>query len=260
MQSRRAAFQLAIAAALAPPTARADSAPAVAAAADLSDALPTVAAAFQKRTGKSVRLVFGPTAALARQIENGGTPYELLLASDEGYVQQLERAGRTANSGALYGIGRIGLFLPKGSTVRADGRLRDLDAAAKDGRLQRLAILNPLGGPYGLAAKEALIRARVWNNVRGRLALGETLAQTTQHITSGAVQAAIIPMTLARNPKLEAAGAFSLVPADWHHPLRQRAVLLKDGGQTAEAFYRFLRDPEARTVFRRYGFVLPGGR
>lgn len=260
MRSRRAALQLAFAAALAPRVTHAQSAPAVAAAADLSDALPVVAAAFHKRTGKSVRLVFGPTAALANQIERGGTAYELLLASDETYVQRLERAGRTANSGALYGIGRLGLFLPKGSRIRADGRLRDLGAAAKDGRLQRLGILNPTGGPYGLAAKEALTRARVWTNVRGKLALGETLPQTTQHITTGAVQAAIIPMTLARSPKIEAAGTFSLVPAEWHHALRQRAVLLKDGGQTAEAFYRFLRDPEARAVFRRYGFVLPGGR
>ena len=260
MLSRRAALQLAIAATLAPRTTHAQPVPSVAAAADLSDALPAVATAFQKRTGKSVRLVFGPTAALARQIEKGGGAYELLLASDETYVQQLERAGRTANSGALYGVGRIGLFLPKGSKIRADGRLRDLGAAAKDGRLQRLAILNPTGGPYGLAAKEALTRARVWTQVRGKLSLGETLGQTTQHITSGAVQAAVIPMTLARTPKIEAAGGFTLVPADWHHPLRQRAVLLKDGGQTAEAFYRFLRDPEARAVFRRHGFVLPGGR
>ncbi|HVI33387.1 molybdate ABC transporter substrate-binding protein [Phenylobacterium sp.] len=260
MQSRRAALQLAIAAALAPRAAHAQSAPAVAAAADLADALPVVAAAFHKRTGKSVRLVFGPSAALANQIQKGGTAYELLLASDESYVQRLERAGRTANSGALYGIGRIGLFLPKGSKIRADGRLRDLGAAAKDGRLQRLAILNPSGGPYGLAAKEALTRARVWMNVRGKLTLGETLGQTTQHITSGGVQAAIIPMTLARTPRIETAGTFSLIPAEWHHPLRQRAVLLKDGSQTAEAFYRFLRDPEARAAFRRYGFVLPGGR
>lgn len=260
MQSRRAALQLAIAAALAPRATHAQSAPAVAAAADLSDALPMVAAAFQKRTGKSVRLVFGPTAALARQIEKGGTAYELLLASDESYVQGLERAGRTANSGALYGIGRIGLFLPKGSKIRSDGRLRDLGAAAKDGRLQRLGILNPTGGPYGQAAKEALTRARVWTNVRAKLTLGETLGQASQHILSGSVQAAIIPMTLARNPKIDGAGTFSLIPAEWHHPLRQRAVLLKEGGQTAEAFYRFLRDPEARALFRRYGFVLPGGR
>lgn len=260
MQSRRAALQLAIAAALAPRTADAQAIPSVAAAADLSDALPLVAAAFNKRTGKSVRLVFGPTAALARQIEKGGTAYEVLMASDESYVQRLESGGLTANSGALYGIGRIGLFLPKGSKIRADGRLRDLGAAAKDGRLERLGILNPAGGPYGQAAKEALTRARVWSEVRGKLTLGETIGQATQHIVSGAVQAAIIPMTLARSPKIEGAGTFSLVPADWHHPLRQRAVLLKDAGQTAEAFYRFLRHPEARAVFRRHGFVLPGGR
>jgi molybdate transport system substrate-binding protein len=35
-------------------------------------------------------------------------------------------------------------------------------------------------------------------------------------------------------------------------------VLLKNAGDNAKAFYRFLQAPRARAVFQQYGFVLPG--
>jgi molybdate transport system substrate-binding protein len=35
-------------------------------------------------------------------------------------------------------------------------------------------------------------------------------------------------------------------------------VLVKGAGETARAFYRYLQERDARAVFRRYGFMLPG--
>jgi molybdate transport system substrate-binding protein len=35
-------------------------------------------------------------------------------------------------------------------------------------------------------------------------------------------------------------------------------VLLRNAGATATAFYEFMQRPTARTVFKRYGFLLPG--
>ena len=49
------------------------------------------------------------------------------------------------------------------------------------------------------------------------------------------------------------------VPEDWHSPLRQRMVLLKDAGPVAEQFYAYVRQRAARAIFRKYGFILPGG-
>ncbi|WP_374468704.1 molybdate ABC transporter substrate-binding protein [Phenylobacterium sp.] len=259
MTSRRAVLQLASAALLAPHAVLAQAAPQVAAASDLSEALPLVVAAFQKQTGRSVRIVYGPTHVVAQQIQKGGTRYEMFLAADESYVQELEKAGLTADSGALYGIGRLCLFVPKGSKVRLDARLRDLGVAAKDGRLQRLALFST-NGPYGRASRDALSRAKVWMPLQPRVALAENSSQMVQLITSGASQAAVIPLSIASMSRAQAAGAYVLVPQTYHRPIRQRAVLLRGASATAESFYRFLRSPEARAIMRRYGFTLPGGR
>lgn len=247
---------VATAAAVSRRPALAEAPPPIAAAADLNAALPEVASLFRQATGKTVNLTFGSSGNFAQQIRNGA-PFEVFLSADEGYVRTLAAAGRTEGDGALYAIGRIGLFQPRGSRIRADSRLADLAAALRDGRLRKFAIANPEHAPYGRAAREALQHARLWRAIAPKLVLGENVAQATQFATSGSAQGGIIPLSLALTPRVKAAGAFALIAADWHGPLRQRAVVLKGAGATARAFYDFLQGPPARGVFRRHGFVLP---
>ncbi len=231
--------------------------PTIAAAADLNAALPEVAALFERATGKRVKLTFGSSGNFAQQIQNGA-PFEVFLSADEGYIQKLAAAGKTEGDGALYATGRIGLFLPKGSSIKGDGELRDLAVAVKDGRLLKFAIANPEHAPYGRAAMEALQHAGLWEAIQPKLVMGENVAQATQFATSGSAQGGIIPLSLALTQQVKDAGTFLLIPADWHKPLRQRAVVLKGAGDTGRAFYDFLQTPPARAVLKRYGFVLPG--
>lgn len=245
-----------IAALAAPALARAQDAPPIAAASDLQAALPEVASAFQKATGQSVRLTFGSSGNFAQQIENGA-PFQVFLSADESYVRTLQAAGRTDGPGALYAIGRIGLFTPRGSPVKADAGLKDLAAAVRDGRLQRFAIANPAHAPYGRAAREVLQTAGIWAAIEPRLVLGENVSQATQFATSGSAEAGLIPLSLGLTSQVKAAGTFVLVPAAWHKPLRQRAVVLKGAGLTARAFYAFLQGREGRAILVRYGFTLP---
>jgi len=51
----------------------------------------------------------------------------------------------------------------------------------------------------------------------------------------------------------------ALLPAAWHQPLRQRMVLMTGAGPVARRFHAYLQQPEARRIFVRYGFALPGG-
>ena len=231
--------------------------PVIAAASDLQSTLPQIAESFRAKTGKRVRLTFGASGALTQQIENGA-PFEVFLSADESYVQRLEKAGRTDGAGALYAIGRIGLFTPRGSPLKADGSLKDLAVAVRDGRLKRLAVANPDTAPYGRAAREALTTAGMWSAVQPRLVLGENVAQATQFATSGSAEAGIIPVSLAMTPQVKAAGSFALIAASLHKPLRQRVVLVKGAGETARAFYRFVLGSEAKIIFVRHGFTPPG--
>lgn len=227
--------------------------PNVAAASDLQFALPDIAAAFTRATGREVRLSFGSSGNFRRQIAEGA-PFELFLSADAGYVDALARERRTEGDGDVYAVGRLALFVPNGSPIEPDPTLRNLARALQDGRIVKLAIANPEHAPYGRAAREALMHAGVWQAVVSKLALGENVSQTAQFAASGAAQAGLVPVSLARAPALAARGRFVVVPASMHAPLVQKMVLLQGAGSTAHAFYDFLREASAREILARYGF------
>ncbi|MCU0949166.1 MAG: molybdate ABC transporter substrate-binding protein, partial [Porphyrobacter sp.] len=93
--------------------------PLVAAAADLKFALDEIIARFERDTGQRVRVTYGSSGNLARQISQSA-PYELFLSADEALIVDLHKRGHTRGHGELYGIGRIVLFVPAGSSLRAD--------------------------------------------------------------------------------------------------------------------------------------------
>lgn len=236
--------------------------PAVAAAADLKFALAEIAQAFEKDTGRTLKLSFGSSGNFAHQIEQGA-PFELFLSADENYIFRLADKGLINDRGTLYAVGRIVLFAPHGSSLKADDQLADplsdLRAALADGRLKRFAIANPDHAPYGRAAKAALEKAGVWDAIKPKLVQGENASQATQFAASGSSQGGIVPLSLSKAPEIARLGTFALIPAEWHaaEPLRQRMALTKKAGETARAFYAYLQQPAARAVFVRYGFVLP---
>ena len=149
LRRRRAACRLAMGLALlaALPEARAQAVvPTVAAASDLKFAIEEIAARFERETGHGLKLVFGSSGNFYAQILQNA-PFHLFMSADESFVDRLADAGKTLDRGRVYAVGRIGIMVPKGSPLKADGELKDLAAALKDGRLQRFAIANPEHAP-----------------------------------------------------------------------------------------------------------------
>ncbi len=240
------------------PAVRASEAPVVAGASDLQFALEEIAGAFRSEEGTGVRLAMGSSGNFARQIRQGA-PFEIFLSADEAYVLDLARDGFTRDEGDLYAVGRIAIITPQGSPLRADPTLDDLAAALAEGRVSRFAIANPAHAPYGMRAEEALRHRGLWDAIQPRLVLGENVSQAAQFAVSGNTQGGIVAYSLALSPKVSARASYALLPADWHSPLRQRMVLLKNAGPAAERFYDFLMGSKARRIFRAYGFRLPAG-
>ena len=238
-------------------TVRAQDVPTIAAAADLQFALTEVADAFKRETGREVKVSFGSSGNFFRQIQQGA-PFQMFLSADEQFVTDLAAKGFAPDQGALYAVGRIVIIVPHGSPLKADGELADLRVALASGRVQKFAIANPEHAPYGRRAEEALRHAGLWDALKNKLVLGENVSQAAQFATMAGAQGGIIAYSLALSSNLAKLGTYALIPETWHEPLRQRAVLLKGAGDTAQQFYAFVQGPSARAIMRRYGFVLPG--
>ena len=251
---RAAAF--AVMALAAPLAVRAADVPNVAVASNLQFAMPEIAAAFRRETGRDVRVAFGSSGNLRRQIAEGA-PFELFVAADRAFVEALAREQRTVDDGVVYAIGRLALFVPTGSPIEVDAELAGVARALADGRLRKFAIANPELAPYGEAARQVLMHAGLWNAMLPRLVLGENISQAAQFAASGAAQGGIIAYSLVRSTTLAGRGTYVRLPATAHDPLVQKMVLLRNAGGTARALYAFMQGSVARAILERHGFDSP---
>ena len=257
----RLVLAIAACAALLPAATRPDDRPSgvvrVAAAADLKFALEEVIARFRETApGVEVRTSFGSSGSFFVQISNGA-PMDLFLSADASYPRKLVADGAAVpGSEFAYGIGRIVLWVPRGSPI-------DLERlgmrALLDPSVRRIAIANPDHAPYGLAAVQAMRASGVHDRLGARLVLGQNVAQAAQFVQSGSAQIGVLAISLARSPPMTGDGRFWIVPDDAHEPLVQTGVLLKASRNpaAARAFAAFLRGPEGRDILRRYGFAVP---
>ena len=241
----------------APAAAPANSKLSVAAAANLKPALEEVGRAFErKRGGARVVITYGASGVFVSQIHQGA-PFDVFLSADREYPARLIQSGlATAEDEVVYAIGKLVLWVPRGSPL--DIEMAGLRSVA-DRRLRKLAIANPAIAPYGRAAVAALEAAGVYRAVKDRLVLGANVSQTAQFAESGAADAALLPLSLARIPLLQQSGRAVAVPDAWYPRLEQSGVVLRSSPRAAlgRAFLSFLTGPAGREILARHGYGLP---
>ena len=238
----------------APQRSSAENPPVIAAASSLRFVLQDVAEVFTRETGLRVRLSYGSSGNIARQIAQGA-PYQLFLSADETYVHDLAAAGWTVDGGRLYAYGRIVLFVAEGSALNQVDFPDGYGAVFKKPGVYRFAIANPVHAPYGRAARPALSHAKLWTILEPSLLYGENVAQAGQFAASGSADGGIIAQSVALALASFGKGSYQPIPADWHGPLGQRMVLIKGAGETAQKFYAFMNGEKARELLEQYGFV-----
>jgi molybdate transport system substrate-binding protein len=260
MRGRARSLAVALAAgwllAAGPPVVAAQRAPVVAAAANLNFALTEIAEAFARDRDLTVELVFGASGTLTRQIQDGA-PFQMFLAADEEFPNRLAAAGLTRDAGVVYAVGRLVVFAPAGSPLVVDERLEGLASLLEAGGVSRFAIANPDVAPYGRAAEAVLRKRGLWDAMRPRLVLGDTIAQAAQFATTGNAVGGLVAYSLVRGPGLADRGRFALIPASDHPPLRQRMVLLKNATPAVAAFYAYIQSAQARAILIRHGYDVP---
>jgi molybdate transport system substrate-binding protein len=227
----------------------------VAAASDLKFALDEVVARLvEQHPNIRIEVAYGSSGNIHAQLRQRA-PYDVFLSADIAYPRDL--VSRGTGSGAdlfTYATGRLVVWVPLGSklVIERDG-LRALEGAA------RIAIANPRHAPYGRAAEEAMRRAGIWDRVKGRLVLGENVAQAAQFAQSRAADAGIIARSLALAPELRNGGRFWDVPEQMHAPLIQGGLILPWAASRAGAIQLrdFLLGREGQQILATFGFGPP---
>lgn len=225
----------------------------IAAASDLRFALDDIITAYRaEHPDDRFEVIYGSSGRMTTQILNGA-PYDLFFSADISYPERLQAAGATATEPAVYAIGRIVVW---SSTL--DASELTLESLATDQRIRRIAIAQPGHAPYGLRAQEAMEASGVWEAVQPKLVFGENIAQAAQMVESGAADAGIIALSLARFPAM-AVHPYHLIDESLHNPLTQGYVVTRRGGTrgSVRRFARYMETETAHNIMVNYGFEMP---
>jgi molybdate transport system substrate-binding protein len=222
----------------------------VAVAANFTAPAKDLAPIFLKQTGHSLILSFGATGMFYGQIKNGAE-YDVLLAADAKTPAKAVREGYgVEGSNFTYAMGKLVLWSSDGSKV-TDGK-----ALLQSGKFERCAVANPKLAPYGLAAYQTLESLRLLEAVKPKFVEGNNIGATFNFVKTGNADIGFVALSqVFKNGRMKG-GSGWIVPASLYEPIRQNAVLLKNGrnAEAAKAFLAFLRGPEAARVKQAYGY------
>ena len=222
----------------------------IGAAADLQVAFTEIGEIFEEETGHTVTFSFGSTGNLTTQIENGA-PFDVFAAANVAFVDRLiEGDFLDPETKRLYGVGRIVLANSVASGAEAQN-LEDL----LDPDIAYVAIANPEHAPYGLAAKEALESAGLWEDLQPKLVYGENIRQALQFVETGNAEVGIVALSIAEVDTI----TYTLIDDDMHNPLLQAmgVVSASPHQDAAMEFVDFVIGPTGRDILEKYGFSPP---
>ncbi len=226
----------------------------VAVASNFARTATEIADRFTAETGHQVRISAASTGKLYAQIINGA-PYDILLAADVERPRLLEEAELGVKGTRFaYAFGTLVLWSRDPGVAAAGCRAQLLHLDKK-----HLAIANPETAPYGVAAREFLLDAGLWERVRPRLVMGENILQTLHFVASGNASLGLIARSQTSNPVLPSPTCEWVVPTHTYSPLEQQAILLQRAAdnKAANEFLNYVRGPAGREQITGHGYLLP---
>jgi molybdate transport system substrate-binding protein len=222
----------------------------VAAAASLTSAFQEVSDAFTQETGISVNFTFAATGSLAQQIRNGA-PYDVFASADARSVDALIADGfLKPETRMVFARGRLVLTIDPASGLSLES-LTDLARP----EVSRIVIANPAHAPYGLAARQALERAGIWDAVQSKVVYAETVRQAAQVVATGNAPVGLLAASVTPGP------GFPIleIQPDLYDPI-QHVLAVRQGspvGEEAQRFVSFLGTSKGRRLLEKHGLRPP---
>ena len=217
----------------------------VAAAANLTEVFEEVGKAFTAETQIPVTFSYGPTATLARQVDEKA-PFDVFAAADKEHVDALVKSGRmVAGTDAIYARGQLALWAPNGGIEHL------VDIA--ESRFKFVAIAQPELAPYGHAAVETLRASNLWETVQPKLVYASNINQAKQLAASGNADAAFTAYSLV----LHDAGSVLKIDPKLHEPIDQAIGVVAGSAHEAEArkFVAFVTGPRGAEILTKSGYL-----
>jgi molybdate transport system substrate-binding protein len=224
----------------------------VSAAASLKDVLEEIRPMFQNANpGMKVTFNFGASGALLQQIEQGA-PADVFISAANRQMDTLDQQGDLLpGTRSNLANNRLVLIAPKNNrTVTSFQSLTQPD-------VKRISVGEPRSVPAGQYAEQVLQKLKLMDQVKPKLVFANTVRQVLAAVESGNADAGMVYVTDAKIS--DQVRTIAIADANTHVPIVYPMAALKSSKnqEAAKTFLRFLSGNQAKSVLRKYGFIVP---
>jgi molybdate transport system substrate-binding protein len=219
-------------------------------AASLTNVLQDIGTAYSAQTGQHVSFSFAASSVLARQIE-AGTRADVFVSADEDWMDYLQTR-KLIDPKTRHDIvmNRLVLIAPATSDIKL--KIAPHFALAAALGKERLATGDPGSVPVGRYARAALTNLGVWSEVSSHIVPAEDVRSALAFVARGETPLGIVYETDAMVEKR--VRIVDTFPEDSHAPITYPVALVATAKAGAGRFVGYMKGPEGRAVFARFGF------
>ncbi|WP_201628831.1 molybdate ABC transporter substrate-binding protein [Psychrobacter maritimus] len=236
----------------------------IAAAANLSDVLPEIIAAYKtdkNLPAQEIEVTYASSGKLYAQIISGA-PYDIFLSANQEFPAKLAKekldnaksADKTTYQPFTYTQGQLALY----STTKS---LQGLNPTALNelltmGSDSKITIANPELAPYGQSAQAYLQAQNIFDTLteQNRIIQAENIGQAFQYAHTGNVDYGFVAQSQLTAIKATPEQFYTLAPESYPTIL-QDGIVLSDA-TAATDFSNYLRAPAGQQYFSKAGYLV----
>ncbi|OPY76365.1 MAG: Molybdate-binding periplasmic protein precursor [Syntrophorhabdus sp. PtaU1.Bin153] len=223
----------------------------VSAAASLKNVFEEIGKTYDgQNKGTKTYFNFAASGDLKRQIV-AGAPVDVFASAALREMDDLERQGLLmAGTRRNFAVNGMVLAKPAFSKIQVRS-FKDLTRPD----VKRIGIGNPATVPAGMYAEQILKHFGVWDQVKDKLILGESVRQVLDYVARGEVDVGIVFSTDAKVRAKDVAVLLQ-APGNSHTPAIYPIAVLKGARNVsaARSFVDFVLSAEGRKILEKYGF------
>jgi molybdate transport system substrate-binding protein len=224
------------------------------AAATLKPALDAIVSAYRAKGGGEVTIAYGPTPALAKQIENGA-PADIFLSADPIWMDYLAERRLVRRHTRADLLGNVLVLAGRNSESLEPPVVIDRTfPLSQMVRAGPLCMCNPADHPAGRYGKASLGALELWEVIASKVAIVDNPQVAVVMVARGDAPAAVVFATDVKGVSgVRIIGSF---PEASHLPIVYPIALTMTAphADAADRLLAYLRSAEVRAQFDYYGY------
>ncbi|WP_051420660.1 molybdate ABC transporter substrate-binding protein [Helicobacter pametensis] len=193
----------------------------------------------------SIQLTYLSSGKAYAQIKNG-LDVDVFFSADLQKPQRLFQEGFGLFEPKIYALGKLVVCTAQEINISTDSVF--LFSSVK-----HISIANPKLAPYGEAAEIFLKNKKIYEKVRDKLVIGDSIGQAFLHTKSGGAEIGINALSLViADPKM----SYRILDTSLYPKIEQALIILKKtkNEALARAFTRFVMSEKGQRIFERFGY------